>query len=44
MNFRSRGLILFLDGQYFLMFVLDGEKLQISFSSHARAAAEALPR
>jgi hypothetical protein len=39
-----RGLILFLDGQYFLIFVLDGEKLQISFSSHACVAADALPR
>ena len=33
-----------LDGQYFLIFVLDGEKLQISFSSRACAAADALPR
>jgi hypothetical protein len=37
---------LFLDGQYFLRFVLDGFESLISFSSHACAAADgdALPR
>jgi hypothetical protein len=39
----NRQISLFLDGQYFLIFVLDGFESLISFSSHACAADDALP-